>query len=189
MPLLEAFAVLSSIAYVILAARGSIWCWPSALVSVIAYTVICLQANLLAESLLQVFYGIMAVYGWVNWIKGKKPDESIQIQTWPIKYHLINIGASTLGWVGLALILESNTNAALPWLDAFTTVFSITATFLVTRKVLSNWIYWIIIDAAGIYLYASRGLYLTAVLFIAFTIIAAYGYFKWLKIHQLQDEY
>jgi len=73
------------------------------------------------------------------------------------------------------------TNAAMPLVDSFTTVFSVFATYMVTKKVLGNWLYWIVIDAVSVYLYFSRDLHLTSLLFMGYTIIAIFGYFSWLK--------
>jgi nicotinamide mononucleotide transporter len=78
-------------------------------------------------------------------------------------------------------IFDQYSNQANPYLDAFTTIFSLMATFMVAKKVLENWIYWIIIDAFSVYLFASRGLYMTSVLFILYTLIAIFGYFSWKK--------
>ena len=99
------------------------------------------------------------------------PDKSV------ILVRFIGIVAS----IAFGKLAETYTDAALPLIDAFTTVFSLFATFMVTRKILENWIYWIVIDAVSIYLYYSRDLYLTAALFAAYIIIAAFGYLSWKK--------
>jgi nicotinamide mononucleotide transporter len=100
---------------------------------------------------------------------------------------LINIVISTLLTVLLGFIFSAFTSQQLPYLDAFTTVFSIGATFMVTQKVLENWMYWIVIDLLSIHLYAHRDLNLTAVLFALYTIIAVVGYFRWRKAFRLQQ--
>ena len=69
----------------------------------------------------------------------------------------------------------------MPIIDSFTTCFSIIATFLVVKKILENWIYWIIIDLVSIYIYFSRDLHLTSLLFLVYTVIAIIGYFNWKK--------
>ena len=73
------------------------------------------------------------------------------------------------------------TNAKMPIVDSFTTVFSIFATYMVAKKILGNWLYWIVIDMVSVYLYFSRDLHLTSLLFMAYTIIAIFGYFSWIK--------
>jgi nicotinamide mononucleotide transporter len=72
----------------------------------------------------------------------------------------------------------------MPIVDSFTTVFSIFATYMVVKKILGNWLYWIVIDTVSVYLFYSRDLHLTSLLFMAYTIIAVFGYFNWLKMMQ-----
>lgn len=199
MNLWEVVAVLFGLIYVILAAVESIWCWPAALVSVSIYIYLCLEASLYAETGLQVFYLVMAVVGWWSWTKKKKkktampeagkPQESegsLPIRTWALQRHLVVILVNTAGTILLAWLLNTYTSAANPYLDSFTTVFSLFTTYMVTQKVLENWLYWIVIDTASIFLYASRDLYLTALLFLLYTIIAAVGFFNWHNQYKLQ---
>lgn len=186
---IEIAAVFFSLLYVFLAARENIWCWPAAMVSVILYTIICVKADLWAETGLQLFYGVMAVVGYLQWTKKRKAseDDKAPIESWPLKKHVLPLALSAIITLLLGYVLKSYTPAANPLLDSFTTVFSLYATWLVTQKVLENWLYWVVIDAASIALYGSRGLYLTALLFLAYTIIAALGYLKWCR-HYLRQE-
>ena len=174
---LEWIAVCSSIIYVILAARKLIYCWLFAFISSALYVYICFAANLYLESVLQLFYVVMAVVGFLLWNK----SDSGEIIKWPAKYHVINLSLSTLTALLLGYLFSVYTDQANPYVDASTTVFSLVATFMVTKKVLENWIYWIIIDAVSVYLYFSRDLHLTAVLFVIFTLLAIGGFVSWNK--------
>lgn len=174
---LEWIAVSSSIIYVILVARKLIYCWLFAFISSALYVYICLSANLYLESVLQLFYVVMAVVGFLLWNKSESED----IIKWPAKYHVINLSLSTLTVLLFGYLFSVYTDQANPYADASTTVFSLVATFMVTKKVLENWIYWIIIDAVSVYLYFSRDLHLTAVLFVIFTVLAIVGYVSWNK--------
>jgi nicotinamide mononucleotide transporter len=80
--------------------------------------------------------------------------------------------------------MDNYTNASFAYLDTFTTVFAVFATYLVTQKVLENWLYWVVIDFVSIYLYIEKGLMPTVVLFIFYVIIAGYGFIKWRAIYQ-----
>jgi len=82
----------------------------------------------------------------------------------------------------LGYILTIYTQAKLPLLDSFTTVFSIIATFMVIKKILENWLYFIAIDLVSIYLYYSRDLQQTAMLFVLYMIIACIGYYNWIRL-------
>jgi nicotinamide mononucleotide transporter len=81
----------------------------------------------------------------------------------------------------MGFYFSTYTSAKMPIVDSFTTIFSIIATYLVTKKVLENWLYWIVIDVVSIYLYFGRDLHLTSLLFIVYTVIAIFGYFSWIK--------
>lgn len=181
--LLEWFGVLTGVLYVVFISYKKMIAWFFALSSSLTYVYICVTYNLYLESFLQVFYVLMAIYGWLNW---KKEANHSNIIKWPLKIHLINIFASLFLTITLGYLFQKHTDQANPYTDAFTTVFSLTATFMVTKKVLENWIYWIIIDAVSIFLFFSRELYLTSVLFFFFTLIAVWGYTKWKKSYSNQ---
>ncbi len=178
-PLIEWIAVLTGVLYVILAARNNILCWSFAIISALLYMYICYTYQLYLESGLQTFYLIMAIIGWIMWNQSNASGS--MIKRWSLQSHAVNILISTLATVILGYLFSSYTNQENPYVDAFTTCFSLTATFLVTKRVLGNWIYWIIIDLISIYLYADRGLYLSSVLYLLFTILAIVGFSTWLK--------
>jgi nicotinamide mononucleotide transporter len=176
--IIESVAVFFSILYVILALKESIWCWGAAAISVTLYIYICYTAQLYPETGLQVFYLLMAFYGYYQW---NKSDSTLQIQQWTITKHLLILLIGALLTFLMGFYFTIYTNAAMPLVDSFTTVFSVFATYMVTKKVLGNWLYWIVIDAVSVYLYFSRDLHLTSLLFIVYTVIAIFGYFSWLK--------
>ncbi len=174
----EVVAVLLAIAYLLLVIRQNILCWAAALASVLIYLVIFFNAQLYMESVLQIFYAAMAVYGWYQWKYGGVEHQGLGIVTWRLRHHAIVIGGilvSTMvfGW-GL-----SATDAAFPYLDSFTTVAAVVTTFMVARKVLENWAYWFVIDGLSVYLYISRELYLTAGLFVLYLVMIVIGFRCW----------
>lgn len=176
----EWLAVASSLLYVILITYKVLASWIFAALSSVLYIYLCYSNRLYLESILQVFYFGMAIYGWFMWTSDDDTKDVTVIQ-WPLKYHLYNILISGALMLLFGYIFDQYSNQANPYLDAFTTIFSLMATFMVAKKVLENWIYWIIIDAFSVYLFASRGLYMTSVLFILYTLIAIFGYFSWKK--------
>ncbi|MDP7593469.1 MAG: nicotinamide riboside transporter PnuC [Litorilituus sp.] len=183
LPWLELMAMLLALAYVVLAANGSLWCWPAAFISTALYTIIFYDVLLLMDSALNLYYLVMAFYGYWIWQK-KHPQvnyqkTSLEVISLPANKHL-KIGI-TLAAISLVLgyVMANYTPAAFPYLDTFTTVFAIFATYLVTQKVLENWLYWLVIDTVSIYLYLEKGLFPTAALFVIYIIIASYGYVKW----------
>lgn len=175
--LIEWVAVATSLTYVILAAQKRILCWLFAFISSSLYVYLCFSTQLYLETVLQFFYVVMAIVGFVLW---NRTTES-KIITWKVKHHILNVIISSTLTLVLGYLFSLYTNQANPYVDAATTVFSLAATFMVTKQVLENWIYWIIIDTVSVYLYFSRGLQLTAVLFVLFTVLAIVGYFSWKK--------
>lgn len=183
----ETIAVFLSICYVILIARENIMAWYCAFTSVSIYIFLCIRAHLYAETLLQFFYLIMAIVGWYKWkYNNAKSAQSKKIIQIPLKLHLINIFVSSITTFIAGFFLSKYTNAAAPYIDAFTTVFSLYATWMVAQKVLENWLYWIVIDLVSFFLYSSRELYLTGLLYILFTILSIYGYISWKKSYLQQ---
>jgi nicotinamide mononucleotide transporter len=176
----EWLAVVSSLLYVILITYKVLAAWIFAALSSVLYIYLCYSNRLYLESILQVFYFGMAIYGWFMWTSDDDTKDVTVIQ-WPLKYHIYNVLISGALMLLFGYIFDQYSNQANPYLDAFTTIFSLMATFMVAKKVLENWIYWIIIDAFSVYLFASRGLYMTSVLFILYTLIAIFGYFSWKK--------
>ena len=176
--IIESIAVFFSILYVILAAKENILCWWAAAISVILYIYICFSAQLYAETGLQIFYLFIAFYGHYNW---NKKDQSLQISEWSISKHLFILIAGAIFTFLIGFYFTTYTNAKMPIIDSFTTVFAVLATYMVVKKILGNWLYWIVIDAVSVYLYFSRDLHLTSLLFMVYTIIAIFGYFSWMK--------
>ena len=174
----EMAGVAFAIAYLLLVIRQNILCWAAALASVLIYLLIFFNAQLYMESVLQIFYAAMAVYGWNQWKYGGVDHQGLRIVTWRLRHHGIAIG----GILGFTVVFGwalSATDAAFPYLDSFTTVAAIVTTFMVARKVLENWAYWLVIDGLSIYLYISRELYLTAGLFVLYLVMIVIGFRCW----------
>jgi nicotinamide mononucleotide transporter len=126
----------------------------------------------------------MAIWGWYNWHKTRFDDEFII--RWTISHHLINILSSAgFTWI-LGYLFDTYTDQAMPYLDAFITVFSLGATFMVAKKVLENWIYWIIIDVVSVQLYLNKDLNLTALLYVFYTIMSVIGLVSWYYYYRKQ---
>lgn len=180
----EYLAVLLGLAYIVLAMRQSLWCWPAAFVSTGIYTLLFWQGFLYMESLLNFYYLAMAVFGWWQWRGGANAtanteDTSKKIQSWSGRKHSIWIVTASVIAVILGYLLDTHTQAKMAYLDSFTTVFAIMTTYMVTQKVLENWLYWVVIDMASVYLYVQNQYWPTAVLFVLYTGLAAQGYRTW----------
>ncbi len=176
----EAVAVAAAIAYLVLAIRRNIWCWLFAALSTIIYVALFLRAKLYMESLLNVFYLAMAVYGWYAWrYGGSRGDEELPVTRWPLQLHAAALLAIAAGAATAGYVLDRWTDAAFPYADSATTIAAIWTTFLVARKVLENWWYWLVIDSVSVYLYWSRDLPLTALLFVLYVALIPVGLAAW----------
>jgi nicotinamide mononucleotide transporter len=181
----ELAAVLLAVAYLLLAVRENIWCWYCAFASTAIYTVLFWDVSLLMESALNVYYMGMAVFGWYQWTRGHAAGDGaatgVTVHSLSRNQHLIIIVA--IGNLSLVsgYLLSQYSAAAWPYVDSFTTWASVITTYLVAKKYLENWLYWIVIDSVSIPLYLDRGLPLTALLFTSYVAIAISGYFNWKK--------
>ena len=181
----ELAGVIFAMAYLLLAVRENVWCWFFAFVSTAIYTVLFWDVSLLMDSALNVYYMAMAVFGWYQWTRGGVGGDSeshtLAIRSLSGRQHgVIIISIMLLSGIS-GYLLGEHSNAAWPYVDSFTTWASVITTYLVTRKYLQNWLYWIVIDAVSVPLYIDRGLNLTAMLFVIYIIIAVIGYFNWQK--------
>ena len=179
MILLEALAVFFAVSYLLLAMKQNILCWYAAFFSTLIYTYLYWDVSLYMESILNIYYLLMAIYGWIKW-NNKQSINDLPIKEWDLKKHIFLIFLIFLFSLISGLLLI-NTDAVRPYLDSFTTWGSVLTTYLVTQKILSNWLYWIIINSVGIFLYIDKEVYLTALLLLSYQIISIFGYIKWRK--------
>jgi nicotinamide mononucleotide transporter len=186
--LLELTAVVFAIAYLILAVRENILCWVAAGISTVIFLAIFWDVKLYMESGLQVYYLAMAVFGWHQWRQVGNGSTSLQVSMWSMRKHLVALALIAMLTLISGYLLNSGTDAKLPYLDSFTTWASVVTTVMVARKVLENWVYWLVIDSVSIYLYIDRELYFTAILFAVYIVIIFFGWFSWSKNYQRNME-
>lgn len=184
----ETAGSLLGLAYLLFAVRRNLLCWLCAFLSTSIYLVLFAQAALYMQSLLQVFYLGMAVYGFIEWRRGRTESGEVRIESWTVNQHvmvaLLVISASALnGWA-----LARWTDSPAPYLDSFVTWGSIVTTWMVARRIIENWLYWIVVDGVAAWLYFSQGLLATTVLFIIYLGIVVRGYFVWRREQALQNQ-
>jgi nicotinamide mononucleotide transporter len=192
LPPLEAAGVLFSVLYLVLAIRESLWCWPAAFISSVLTVIVLFQARLYSESALNVFYAAIAVYGWYQWrYGGHGPGgaaAALPIGTWPLARHVVALAAVGIGGAALGWLLHRYTAAAFPYADSWVTMASIITTYMVARKILENWVYWLVIDSVSLYLYVLRGLDLYAMLFALYLVLVVLGWYRWQRDWRAQRE-
>jgi nicotinamide mononucleotide transporter len=179
----EGVAVVLGLAYVVLVARHSRWGWVAGGLSSALFAWLFTESRLPMQALLQVYYVVMAVYGWRHWSRGGQDEQVTRI---PWRFHAAGIAASLVLGFAVAGLLAAETRAASPYLDSLTTTISLFATWLIARKVLENWLYWIVVDSLQAVLFASQGLWFTALLFVLYLGIGAAGYLSWRRSFRRQ---
>ncbi|WP_044102262.1 nicotinamide riboside transporter PnuC [Neolewinella persica] len=194
---LDWLALLTSLAYVWLAARDNNWCWLFAAISTAVWAwQSFFEYHLVSDGLLQVFYFVMAGVGIWRWRGMKKSrqkkidagtlDELIiperglgNIVSMSVREHLLTILGGLIGGLGLGYFFSQTLVAAATYPDAITTVFSVITTFLLIGRRLENWLYWIVIDVVYVWIYAGTGAILFAMMMIINVGMAIYGYQRW----------
>jgi len=177
----EGLAVLFGVAYILLAAKESLWTWLFAFLSTIIYTLLFWEGALVSSSLLNFYYMIMAVYGFVLWRSGGKDGNELEISVWSLQKNLIVVVSGLSITLILGYLSSTYTDAKFAYLDTFVMVFSIIATWMLATKVLENWIYWVVVDSVAIVLYWKTGYLATIILFTLYITLAVYAYLSWRK--------
>jgi len=183
---LETVAVILAIAYLLLAIKENSLCWYCAFFSTAIYVWIFGDVSLYMESALNIYYMAMAVYGWYQWQRGGQDKTGLQISRWSLGNHFLAVGVILIATVTSGYLLAANTDARLPYLDSFTTWASVITTVMVARKIIENWLYWVVINMVSIFLYLDRELYQTAGLFVVYIVLAVAGYIIWIKKYREQ---
>ncbi len=179
----EILAVVFGIAYVLLAAKESLWTWLFAFLSTIIYTILFWEGALVSSSLLNFYYMIMAVYGFILWRSGGEKGKELEISRWSLNKNVMVIILGFAIAIFLAYLSDTYTEAKFPYLDTFVMVFSVIATWMLAKKVLETWLYWMVIDSAAIVLYWKSGYLATIILFVLYVILAFYAYYSWWKTY------
>lgn len=171
-------ALISALA-VWLTARRRPWCWPIGLVSVLIYAWIFIDAKLYSDALLQGAFAVMIVYGWVRWMQHLDDQGRVQLAPMPLRHALQHVGVGALGALALGFAMHRWTDAALPWLDAALTAFSLVAQWWQGRRHIAAWWLWITVDVLYVGEYVYKSLLITAVLYVVFIALAVIGLRAW----------
>jgi len=128
----------------------------------------------------------MAIYGYLLWRRHGNAEDNLSITSWSIINQLQFILVGGFITYAVGLYLTQSAISQNPYLDAGVTVFSVLNTWLMAKKVLQNWLYWIVIDSAAIVLYAQNGYYATIVMYSVYLILAVIGFISWQKLYRQQ---
>ncbi len=181
----EILGVIFSLLYLLLCIRQNILLWPLGIASALLYMVVFYQSKFYADMGLNGYYVVISIYGWFLWRKGSGEGGSgLRVSRIGKRNALILLVITAAAFAGIGMMLDRYTDSPVPYWDAFTTAVSFTATWMLARKILENWILWIIVDAVSMGLYLYRGLYPTLFLFAIYTTMAVIGYMKWFRAYK-----
>ena len=176
---LELLAAITGAVSVWLSVRQNIWSWPTAIVNVVLYAIVFWEAKLYADMGLQVVYAILSVYGWYEWLHGGEHRTALHVSRTPPRIAVRLVVIAAAGSALLGTLLHRSTDAALPYMDSFLSSTSLVAQWMMTRKLLENWLVWIAVDVLYVGMFLFKGLYLTAGLYAVFLALAVRGYIDW----------
>ena len=176
--LLEVIAAAFGLVSVFLSTRQNIWSWPTAIINVSLYIVVFYQGRLYGQMALQPVYLALSIYGWYQWLHGGEQHSRLLVSRATPRLLLWLGILNVVAWIVVAMILR-RTDAALPGLDALLTTTSLVAQWMMTRKILENWLLWVAVDIVYVPMFISQGLYATAMLYAAFLVLAAMGFVDW----------
>ncbi len=177
---LELTASLLGLASVWLVVRRNILGFPIGLVMVLMYAWIFFQAKLYSDVLLQIFFAVMQIHGWITWKSARHDaEDKIEIRTFSKNQWWLTGGFLLAGFLVLGYVMDNFTDAAAPFPDAYVAILSVLAQLFMNYRYLENWILWMGVNQVGMFLYASKQLYFTAVLYAVFLVMSVIGFLEW----------
>lgn len=177
---IEITGAILSLIYLSLSIQQKVSLWFFGIVSSLFYIVIFFQSKLYADMSLQFYYVIISIYGWINWKKGLDENgEELSTNQLSKGLFLYLVIFTALLYIVYYLILSKFTDSTVPKIDSLVGALSVVGTWMLARKLIENWLVWIVVDAICIGLYIYKGLYPTAILFITYTLMAVVGYWEW----------
>jgi len=179
MTIVEAVAVVFGLVCVWLTVKQNIWCWPTGLVQVALYVVIFYSVKLYSDLILHIIYIVMQVYGWHHWLRGGQNRSKLPVSVLKPRALLLWWGVCGIGTILLGYFMRQFTDAAAPYPDAFTTIASLIAQWLMARKKLESWWFWVSVDVVAVGVYIYKSLFMTAGLYTVFLVLAITGLFAW----------
>lgn len=192
--LLEILGVITGIVYLWLEYKASIYLWIAGIIMPAIYIFVYYNAGLYADFGINIYYLVIALYGWVAWktgftlFGGRKPKKELRISHTPRAAWVKAAVAFVAALLLIAYVLINHTDSTVPWSDSFTTALSIVGMWMLARKYIEQWWVWCVVDVACSALYIYKGLHFTAVLYAVYAIISIFGYFKWKKLMLNEEE-
>jgi len=181
----EWIAMVFGVLSVLLARGNKVGLYPTGIISTVIYIVIFWMVKLYADALLNGYYLVMSIYGWILWTR--KKGAAITIHRSDTKEWIVALLIAGIGWAFLYFILRSFTNSDVPLWDAFVSATAWSGMWLLAKHKIENWILLNISNLAAIPLYVHKQLPLTALLTVLLFIVAIFGFYEWKKLLRTQS--
>ncbi len=181
---IEVAGAVISLACVWFNARQNVIGWPLAMLGALLYAIVFAHSRLYADTFLQGVFFVLGGYGWYQWLYGGRQQTALQATNMPMRFVPALLGLVALATVGAGYLLSTYTNADIAYIDAFTTVVSLVAQWMLARKYIENWLAWIGVNIVYVGVYAYKELFVTSGLYAIFIFLAVYGYLSWKKTLQ-----
>jgi len=182
----EAIATLLGVANILLLVRRSIWNYPFGLAMVAITGWVVFHQHLYSDTILQGFFFAAQLYGWWEWWRVGGNDHAVEVERLGLAGRLAWIGGIVLVSAAWGAVMHLYTNAAMPWVDASLTVMSMAAQILLARRLIENWMLWVIVDVGTVYMYAAKDLYWFGGLYIVFLIVSIAGLVEWARAERAE---
>ncbi len=180
---LEIVAFVLAVAMVLANLRVKVIGWPLAIASSLLYALLFADSKLYGEASLQLFFVIIACWGWWQWLRGTMVDgQALRVRTLSTRQRLAAAAATLAAWPLLGLLLDLATDSDVPFFDALPTVASVAGQILLGRKFVENWPVWVGVNVVSVGLFAFKGLWLTVLLYAVFTVLAVLGWRAWQRL-------
>jgi nicotinamide mononucleotide transporter len=180
---LELVALVLALAMVVLNMRVNPLAWPLAIASSLLYFALFWDNRLYGDASLQIFFVVVALWGWWQWVRGTQTDGSVlRVRTLPVARRWQLLAAIAVAWPATGLFLRAFTDTDVPWWDAFPTAASVIGQWLLGRKYVENWIVWIVVNVVSVGLFAYKGLWLTTLLYSLFIAMSIVGWRVWQRM-------
>lgn len=184
MAVIEWIAAIAGAVSVYLSARQNIWSWPTAIVNVSLYTVIFFRSGLYSDMGLQVVYLALSVYGWYQWLRGGAGHTPLRVSRASARVWATSAIVALAFWVLLWQLTARLPGVSLAPLDSGLTTLSLVAQWMMTRKILENWVLWIVADLVYVPMYIHKDLHVTAGLYAVFLALAVMGFVQWRRSYR-----
>ncbi len=184
MSTLEIVAAVFGLLSVWFTVKENIWCWPTGLIMVFLYTFVFYEARLYSDVILQVIYIFLQIYGWYVWLQPHRNRQKLAVTSISNLAKIVWMGVAIASTFSLGWVMKHYTNASLPYWDAGITVLSLIAQWLMAKKVLESWLFWITVDVIAVGVYGYKHLYPTTGLYAVFLVLAVLGYAAWKQAYQ-----